>query len=164
MVRRIAGIAAALALVAALAGVALPNRARVAHATAPAAPMIVSAESTDAPTPVDSSMQLSRSADLGAIDSEAAVAKVRDETGSAFMAKGTSIVVGKYRIDDEVIPEAVLAKNALVWVVTLNGVESPVWGQSAGGKTKLVAHQMNFVVDATTGALVFHYAGMVGPQ
>lgn len=162
--RNISYAAAALALAAAMAAVTLPNRAPVALATAPVAPTVVSAESTDAPAPVDSGMRLTRSTEFGAIDSQAAVAKVRDEAGPAFLAKGSSIVVGKYRIADDLTSEGVMPKNALVWIVSVNGVESPVWGQTAGGKTKLVAHQMNFVIDANSGAPIFHYAGVVSSQ
>jgi hypothetical protein len=129
-------------------------------ATAPPAAATAPASPAPGPSFLNSSQRLVPSAEASKIDSATALAKVREVVS---VAQATSIVVGKYRFTSDELAESVVAKNALVWVVTLNGVTVlPRGGVSLHEDTaspRPVYHQLNVVVDANTGALVVAIPG-----
>lgn len=122
----------------------------------------------DAPVAQTVNQHLTASAEPTGVDADTAVSAVRTRFAAALLGSATSVVVGKYRLTDDIIDESIVPKNALVWVVSLNGVKLPLLGRSfepaAGAKKPGVFHQLNIVIDATTGAPLESYSGAFGPE
>jgi hypothetical protein len=167
MVRRRVYIVSALGLVLATAvGVLAQGNKAVAIASDPVLPPIVTAESTNAPLPTSHPGQtLMRSSESSALDAAAAVEKAKEDRGTGIFASGRVIVVGKYRFSDDTMADAIIPRNALVWIVSVDGIVMPTPSRQYGSSGPPdVIHQMNFVLDANTGAKLVAYAGQVAPQ
>jgi hypothetical protein len=137
-----------------------------AVAVALTGPRVVSADSTDAPLPRNNPYEtMARSNESAAVDAATAVEKAKAGWGSGILSSAKVIVVGKYRFTDPSMGEALVPPNALVWIVSADGILQEMPGGTVkSAAPRNVIHQMNFVIDANTGQQLVAYGGQMAPE
>jgi hypothetical protein len=161
------GISGAVLVLAAIAAVAIVWGV-VPHASAGVSPQpnVVAAGTVGAEAPTEGpGRHLVASAEPCSIDSAAAMdAAAKIIVPGAFL-RAKNIVISKYRFTSDEVATSVVPTNALVWIVTFNGVDTPFRGgmsiDATAGTTRPVAHQLNVVIDANTGAGLLAFTGSV---
>ena len=126
----------------------------------------MSADSTDAPLPRNNPYEtIVRSNESCALDATAAVEKAEEGWGSTILSSASAIVVGEYRFTDPNMGEALVPPNALVWIVSADGIVQETPGNMEGSSApRNIVHQMNFVIDANTGKQLVAYGGQMAPE
>jgi hypothetical protein len=171
MMRKYAYVASAFGLVLAAAVVISVHQGSSAHqgkwvAAALQGPLVVSADSTDAPPPRNNPDEsITRSNESCAVDASAAVETAERGWRSGTLSSAKAIVVGEYRFTDPNMGEALVPPNALVWIVSADGIVQETPGAVPGSSAPpLIIHQMNFVIDANTGKQLVAYGGQMAPE
>jgi hypothetical protein len=151
MRKSVVGVAIALGLVALGMGAVVAMGGSPAPAVTRAAPA-ASGGPSDAPPDTRPGISLVPSVEASALDSATAMAKAGELCN---LGGASGVVIGKYRFTSDELADSVAPKNALVWVVTLNGVSIPGRGgvsrETTPGSSVRVFRQLNVVIDANTG-------------
>lgn len=150
------GVIALVGLTAVAFAVASPAHVQKANAASEPVIRYVSATTTDAPPPTTWDTVLTPSKEPTPIDADEALAVARRSISDVYMLQASSIVIGKYRFTDGNTGESFVPHNVLVWIVSLNGMNGPVF--TSYGQPHGVFRQENVVVDATTGSALEMYA------
>lgn len=166
MRRLILGVAGGLLLFAVVAAVVVLGRTHAVNAGAPSEPPVVAVGTPGTPQPdMRSGQNLTPSDEASVVDSATAMATVRKLIRPAALGAASSITIGKYRFTSDELDESVASKNALVWVVTINGVNIPfsmaATVETTSGTRAPVSHQLNILIDANTGKSLVALTGMV---
>lgn len=112
---------------------------------------------SDSPVAVGPGQTMKLSSEESVIDTASAIAIVRQRLDPKFLASAREVVTLRARYTNSHLATSVIPVDALVWIVTVDGLEVPSFNDTT-------ITQMNYVIDAKTGTLLEAYSGPPAPR